>query len=76
MSLLCSDKTGTLTQNKMTVRNVICSGGLTSIEEFSYSSNLDFVDTVLRMAVLCNQATMAAADTDDQMSVGGYPPEQ
>ena len=71
MSLLCSDKTGTLTQNKMTVRNVITSTGLISIEEFSYSSEVEYVDIVSRMAVLCNQATMSAVDTDDQMSVGG-----
>lgn len=32
-SVICSDKTGTLTQNKMTVEKVFCDGNLVNLEE-------------------------------------------
>jgi len=61
MSMLCSDKTGTLTQNKMTVRNVVTATGLLPIDAFTFSPATALVDAVLRCAVLCNQARMTAA---------------
>jgi sodium/potassium-transporting ATPase subunit alpha len=62
MSMLCSDKTGTLTQNKMTVRNVVAATGLLPVDAFTFSPTAGaLVEAVLRGAVLCNQAKMTVA---------------
>ncbi len=55
VSIVCSDKTGTLTQNKMTVTKVYLDGELKNVEDLSYENNKLFLDGF----ILCNDASTA-----------------
>ena len=54
VSVICSDKTGTLTQNKMTVRKIVVNGHMISAED-SDANNADEYE-LIRAAVLCNDS--------------------
>lgn len=54
VSVICSDKTGTLTQNKMTVREVYLDGTIQKAETFDRSE--PDAQKLLRAMVLCNDA--------------------
>lgn len=55
VSIVCSDKTGTLTQNKMTVTKVYLDDEMKDVTELSYDKNTLFV----KGFVLCNDASTA-----------------
>ena len=55
VSIVCSDKTGTLTQNKMTVTKVYLDGKIENLDSLSYDNNKIFLDGF----VLCNDASTA-----------------
>ena len=54
VSVVCSDKTGTLTQNKMTVTKVYVDEGLRHVSELRYDSDKLFIDGF----VLCTDASI------------------
>lgn len=54
ISVICSDKTGTLTQNKMTVKKVFARNKLFEASELDLEHSLDF--RLLMMSMLCNDA--------------------
>lgn len=54
VSVICSDKTGTLTQNKMTVRQIYVDGRELEVEEIDLDSKIEA--TLLRNAILCSDA--------------------
>ncbi len=56
VSVICSDKTGTLTQNKMTVKKIYTAGRTISVEEADFSDPLQ--EPLLRAALLCSDATV------------------
>lgn len=64
ISVICCDKTGTLTKNQMTVREVFCSGqhwvingkGYLPVGEGNSEPDLDSIRNVFQIACLCNNA--------------------
>lgn len=66
ISMLASDKTGTLTQNKMTVTNVVSAATIVKKELPDL-----FLQLTLRIAMFCNQATLGeASDKSKTVAVG------
>ena len=64
-SVICSDKTGTLTRNEMTVRRVVSAGGAVLVEGAGYDpgthslpEQTEPVRQLVRAAVLCNDARL------------------
>ncbi|KOA21292.1 calcium-transporting ATPase 1 [Clostridium homopropionicum DSM 5847] len=55
VNIVCSDKTGTLTQNKMTVTKFYSDNSLNDIEQLDYSNPVHRL--LLENIVLCNDAT-------------------
>ena len=59
-SVICSDKTGTLTQNKMTVEKVFCDGNLVSLED---SKDMIDIKKLVYSSMLCNDTKIGEGNT-------------
>jgi P-type Ca2+ transporter type 2C len=87
VSVICSDKTGTLTKDQMTVRKVFSDGQMVEVSGAGYEPDGVFrrdgssvelsaalVET-LRAAALASDAQLARSETDDEWQVRGDPTE-
>lgn len=72
-SVICSDKTGTLTQNRMTIVKMWSIGGAIDAEEYEAGSNSDF-EQLLLTGTLANEAHMSE-DTNAENRFSGDPTE-
>lgn len=87
VTVICSDKTGTMTRNEMTVQRVVCAGHVFDVGGVGYAPVGDFsidgriIDTehypalamAIRAGVLCNDARLR--QEDDSWRVEGDPTE-
>ena len=71
-TVICADKTGTLTENRMTVREYYLSDGR-KIEvagsECSVTGD-ELLERALRIGVLCNEAVFRAGEKEDDLTIG------
>jgi P-type Ca2+ transporter type 2C len=71
-TVICADKTGTLTENRMTVREYYLSDGRrVGIGEYESSLENDLLlQQAVRIGVLCNEASFRAEATDETRTIG------
>ncbi|UZQ30135.1 MAG: cation-translocating P-type ATPase [Spiroplasma phoeniceum] len=65
INVICTDKTGTLTQNKMTVKKVLINNAVINADEYVNSSLDQQQDLFLKALVLCNDSV-----TEDKERIG------
>jgi Ca2+-transporting ATPase len=71
-TVICADKTGTLTENRMTVREYFLSDGR-RIEIGDCENPLEndrLLEQAVRIGVLCNEASFRAEATDETRTIG------
>lgn len=71
-TVICADKTGTLTENRMTVREYFLSDGRTiQVDESDCSAAADeLFERALRIGVLCNEAAFRRDGKDEAVTIG------
>lgn len=71
-TVICADKTGTLTENRMTVREYFLSDGRTiQVDESDCSAAADeLFERALRIGVLCNEAAFRTDGKDEAVTIG------
>lgn len=71
-TVICADKTGTLTENRMTVREYYLSDGRTiEVEGSECSAAGDpLLERALRIGVLCNEAVFRAGGKEETVTIG------
>lgn len=65
VNVICTDKTGTLTQNKMTVKKVIMNNDVINADKYINSGLDQHQDLFLKALVLCNDSV-----TEDKERIG------
>lgn len=68
-SVICTDKTGTLTENRMTVRKIWTSGGIKDVSATDRPEVTPVIRQLLETARQCNHASLVR-DGDEYLAVG------
>jgi Ca2+-transporting ATPase len=76
VTVICSDKTGTLTQNKMTVTDIVLPGQRLSFDEIvTHKNNNASIGLLLISGALCNDAVIEGNPVDGNHGIIGDPTE-
>ena len=62
VGVICSDKTGTMTKNEMTVRKVWFDGEIFDVGDAKLNTDQETFSRLLRIGILCNDATLTNTD--------------
>ncbi|WP_194190896.1 calcium-translocating P-type ATPase, PMCA-type [Clostridium chrysemydis] len=73
-SVICSDKTGTLTQNKMTVKEVYINGKIQELEKVNLNS-IKGISKLKEALIHCNDCTFDKGSKNFDKSIHGDPTE-
>ena len=73
-SVICSDKTGTLTQNKMTVKETYLNGKIFEIEKEDISK-IKGIEKLRKVLVYCNDCTIDSKNKKIESALHGDPTE-
>ncbi|MGL5417188.1 MAG: calcium-translocating P-type ATPase, PMCA-type [Clostridium sp.] len=73
-SVICSDKTGTLTQNKMTVKEIFINGKVIELEKENLE-NIKCVEKLKEIFVCCNDCTIDGKVKNLEKALHGDPTE-
>ncbi|WP_058991760.1 calcium-translocating P-type ATPase, PMCA-type [Haloarcula sp. CBA1127] len=69
VDVICTDKTGTLTEGRMSVSRIWVNDAVVDSDEMDGDAMSDRVATVLRAGTLCSDATLEAGDPTEQAIV-------
>ena len=70
-TVICADKTGTLTENRMTVREYQLADGRTiQVDGECSSSGDELLERALRIGVLCNEAVFGESRNEKAVTIG------
>jgi Ca2+-transporting ATPase len=87
VTVICSDKTGTITKGEMTVRQMYADGKLLEVSGVGYEPKGEFklgqdaakpegdAELLLRIGALCNNAQLRKKDADNSWEIFGDPTE-
>ena len=70
VSVILTDKTGTLTENRMAVTTVLCADAEVEVDEPLEAASAARLEDLLTAAALCNDATLQRTEEGDAAGVG------
>ena len=70
VDVICTDKTGTLTENRMTVQKIYVFDGMSKTADEVKDSNTQAIPLLLKASVLCNEAKINTDEKDRETYLG------